>query len=124
MGRKADFGVCHCLPFLRMPLGGCGVAVGAEDGAEAEDSMVRGDCVVGNSRGERSLVLAACDWLVSVHKFIHRSFIREVPAVVPESFFFTIFGKITPQSTEPLQGPLSRLFTIPQHPRHAHIYKT
>ena len=47
-----------------MPLGGCGVAVGAEEGTEAEDGMVGGDCVVGISRGEEGLMLAAWGWLV------------------------------------------------------------
>jgi hypothetical protein len=46
VGRNAVLGVCHCLPFLRMPLGAGVVVVGEEDGREVADGMVGGDRIV------------------------------------------------------------------------------
>jgi hypothetical protein len=46
VGRNADFGVCHGLPFLRMPLGAGLVGAGAEDGREVVDGMKGGDSIV------------------------------------------------------------------------------
>jgi hypothetical protein len=47
VGRKADLGGCHCLPFLRMPLGAVVVVESAVFGRELVDAMTSGDGIVG-----------------------------------------------------------------------------